>query len=51
MGYVQNSKDYKTEEEKMKFILFGGIAQTKGQKAFNLCQAVSADGVEILGCN
>ncbi|WP_339707150.1 DUF932 domain-containing protein, partial [Algoriphagus aquimarinus] len=50
-GYFQNVRNYRTEQEKMKSILFGGTAQTKGQKAFDLCQAVSSDGVEILGCN
>lgn len=50
-GYFQNVKNYKTEEEKMKSILFGGTAQTKGQKAFDLCHAIASDGLAILGCN
>lgn len=50
-GYFQNVGNYRTEEEKMKFILFGGTAQTKGQKAFELCQAVFSDGIELVGCN
>lgn len=50
-GYFQNVRNYKTEEGKLKSILFGGTAQTKGQKAFDLCQAFSADGAEILGYN
>lgn len=50
-GYFQNVRNYKTEEEKMKSILFGGTAQTKGQKAFNLCQTIASDGLEILGSN
>ena len=49
--YFHNVKNYKTDEWKMKSILFGGTAQTKGQNAFDLCQAVSADGAEILGSN
>jgi len=51
MGYFQNVRNYKTEEEKMKSILFGGTAQTKGQKAYNLCQDIASDGLVILGCN
>lgn len=31
-GYFQSLKNYKTDEEKMKFILLGGTAQTKGRK-------------------
>ena len=50
-GYFQNVRNYRTEEEKMKSILFGGTAQTKGQKAFDLCQAVAADGMGLLRCN
>lgn len=35
-GYFQNVRIYKNEEAKLKSVLFGGTAQTKSQKAFNL---------------
>ena len=37
-GYFQNVRVYKNEEAKLKSIMFGGTAQTKTQKAFNLCE-------------
>jgi len=36
-GYFQNVRSYKDEETKLKSLLFGGTAQMKTQKAFNLC--------------
>lgn len=37
-GYFQNVRTYKNDEAKLKSVLFGGTAQTKCQKAFNLCE-------------
>lgn len=36
-GYFQNVRSYKDEETKLKSLLWGGTAQVKTQKAFNLC--------------
>ncbi len=38
-GYFQNVKDYKNDEAKIKSLLYGGTAQLKTQKAFNLCES------------
>lgn len=36
-GYFQNVRKYKDDETKLKSLLYGGTAQTKTQRAFNLC--------------
>lgn len=36
-GYFQNVRNYKDDESKLKSLLYGGTAQMKTQKAFNLC--------------
>lgn len=36
-GYFQNVRNYKNEEAKLKSMLYGGTAQARTQKAFNLC--------------
>lgn len=36
-GYFQNVRNYKNEEAKLKSLLYGGIAQQRTQKAFDLC--------------
>jgi phage/plasmid-like protein (TIGR03299 family) len=36
-GYFQNVRGYKDDEAKLKSLLFGGTAQIRTQKAFNLC--------------
>lgn len=36
-GYFQNVRNYKDEESKLKSLLYGGTAQMRTQKAFNLC--------------
>ncbi|WP_462253998.1 DUF932 domain-containing protein [Ferruginibacter sp.] len=38
-GYFQNIRNYKDEEAKMKSLLYGGTAQLKTQKAFQLCES------------
>lgn len=37
-GYFQNVRTYKDDEAKMKSLLYGGTAQLKTQKAFQLCE-------------
>jgi len=36
-GYYQNVRTYKNDEAKLKSLLYGGTAQARTQKAFNLC--------------
>ena len=36
-GYFQNARTYKDDESKLKSLLYGGTAQLRTQKAFNLC--------------
>ena len=36
-GYFQNVRNYKDDEAKLKSLLYGGTAQQRSQKAFNLC--------------
>jgi phage/plasmid-like protein (TIGR03299 family) len=43
-GYFQNCRSYKDGETKLKSLLFGGTAQTKTQKAFDLCDAFVSEG-------
>ncbi len=38
-GYFQNVRNYKDEEAKMKSLLYGGTAQMRTQKAFQLCES------------
>lgn len=42
-GYFQNVKEYKSDDVKMKSLFYGGIAQTRTQKAFNLCSEFAAN--------
>jgi phage/plasmid-like protein (TIGR03299 family) len=37
-GYFQNVRTYKDDEAKMKSLLYGGTAQLRTQKAFQLCE-------------
>lgn len=43
-GYFQNVRTYKTNEAKVKSILFGGTAQLRTQAAFDLCSAFAKNG-------
>ena len=36
-GYFQNVRTYKDDEAKLKSLFYGGTAQQRSQKAFNLC--------------
>lgn len=50
-GYFQNVRKYKDEEAKLQSIVLGGTAQTKSQKAFELCTAFAKDGHEVFSFN
>ncbi len=39
IGYFQNIRNYKNDEAKMKSLLYGGTAQLRTQKAFQLCES------------
>jgi phage/plasmid-like protein (TIGR03299 family) len=43
-GYFQNVRNYKDDEAKMKSILYGGTAQLRTQKAFQLCESFAKHG-------
>ncbi|SOD17759.1 DUF932 domain-containing protein [Pedobacter xixiisoli] len=46
-GYFQNVRKFKDDEEKVKNIILGGTAQTKAQKAFDLCTDFAKGGADI----
>jgi phage/plasmid-like protein (TIGR03299 family) len=49
-GYYQNVRSYKDDEAKLQSIVMGGTAQTKAQKAFDLCtsfEKIGADAFEL----
>jgi len=49
-GYFQNVRTYKNDDAKMKSVLYGGIAQLRTQKAFQLCESFVKS--EVVGiCN
>jgi len=50
-GYFQNVKSYKDRESKLQSIVLGGTAQTKAQKAFDLCGSFVKFGKEALFLN
>lgn len=39
-GYFQNVRNYKNDEAKLKSLLYGGIAQQRTQRAFDLCTSI-----------
>lgn len=45
-GYFQNVRNYKDDEAKMKSLLYGGTAQLRAQKTFQLCTDF-AKGVSV----
>jgi len=49
-GYYQNVRNYKDEEVKLQSIVMGGTAQTRAQKAFELCSnyAKNDSGIFLL---
>nr|WP_295933713.1 DUF932 domain-containing protein [uncultured Dyadobacter sp.] len=50
-GYFQNVRNYKTAQDKVSSILFGGNAAQRGQAAFNLCQGFADYGPDIFCAN
>ena len=50
-GYYQNVCDFKSNETKVKSIIYGGLAQQRTQKAFDLCTGYVKDGAEIFRFN
>ncbi len=47
-GYFQNVRNYKDDEAKLKSVLFGGTAQIRTQKAFELCNDFTNNGSNFL---
>jgi phage/plasmid-like protein (TIGR03299 family) len=50
-GYFQNVRSYKNDEAKIKSTLFGGTAQIRTQKAFNLCDDLASKGAKAVFLN
>ncbi|SEJ69207.1 phage/plasmid-like protein TIGR03299 [Dyadobacter koreensis] len=50
-GYFQNRRKYDDDEAKVKSVLFGGTAQLRGQRAFDLCDGFSLNGNGIFQLN
>ncbi len=44
-GYYQNVKSYRDDESKLKSLLYGGTAQRRGQKAFDICKDFASTGL------
>ena len=47
-GYFQNVRSYRDSEAKLQSIVMGGTAQSKSQKAFELCDAFAQHGAAAL---
>ena len=45
-GYFQNIRNYKDDEAKLRSLMYGGIAQTRTQRAFNLCADFSTGSLK-----
>ena len=50
-GYFQNVRNFKDKEAKLQSIVMGGTAQTKSQKAFELCSSFEKIGAETFQMN
>lgn len=50
-GYFQNVRTYRDSEAKLQSIVLGGTAQTRSQKAFELCSAFAQSGASALNFN
>ncbi|TQM21019.1 DUF932 domain-containing protein [Chryseobacterium aquifrigidense] len=50
-GYFQNVRTYKNDEAKLQSIVLGGTAQSKSQKAFELCETFARLGSDSLIMN
>lgn len=50
-SYYQNLRSYRDEETKLRSLLFGGIAQARTTKAFQLCADIAKDPALLTGLN
>ena len=50
-GYYQNVRTYKNDEAKLQSIVMGGTAQSKSQKAFELCSSFEKIGADVFQLN
>lgn len=50
-GYFQNVRSYKDDEARLKSLLYGGTAQVKTQKVFNLCEGFRIKGASAFILN
>ena len=50
-GYYQNVCNYRDEESKLKSLVMGGTAQSRGQKAFDLCSVYAEHGADMFNYN
>ncbi|MDO5615556.1 MAG: DUF932 domain-containing protein [Cruoricaptor ignavus] len=50
-GYYQNVCNYRDDESKLKSLVMGGTAQSRGQKAFDLCNVFAEHGAEMFSYN
>ncbi|WP_119079494.1 DUF932 domain-containing protein [Chitinophaga alhagiae] len=50
-GYFQNVRSYRSPESKMKNIFYGGTAQQRTQKAFEICDSYVVNGALALHAN
>lgn len=46
-GYFQNVRKYKDDTAKMKSLLYGGLAQQRGQAAFDLCTEFASNCLQF----
>ena len=50
-GYFQNIRNYTDNEDKLNSLLYGGIAQKRGQATFQLCESFADIGEDALIIN
>lgn len=46
-GYFQNVRKYKDDTAKLKSVLYGGLAQQRGQAAFDLCTEFASNSLQL----
>lgn len=46
-GYFQNVRRYKDDTARMKSVLYGGLAQQRGQAAFDLCTSFASGELNL----
>jgi phage/plasmid-like protein (TIGR03299 family) len=50
-GYYQNVRSYKNNEAKLQSIILKGTAQSKSQKAFEICTSFQKNGTDVFNFN